>query len=81
MKILFLKDYKNGCCPRTNVQEMTFLILDDTRHWLSISNLSLKNMKVKGRQSPDHLLYVDFFSNFVKLSETVVQSSFVKSAF
>ena len=31
---------------------MTFLLIDRTRHWIRISNLFLKNIKVKGRQRP-----------------------------
>ena len=31
---------------------MTFLLIDGTRHWLRISNLFLKNVKVKGRHRP-----------------------------
>ena len=27
----------------------TILVIDGTRHWLSISNLFLENIKVKGR--------------------------------
>ena len=29
----------NGYCPRTKKKEMTFLVEDVTRHWLSRSNL------------------------------------------
>ena len=33
---------------------MTFLVVDSNRHWQCISNLSLKNIKVKGTQCPDY---------------------------
>ena len=33
---------------------MTFLVVNGRRHWLSISNLFLNNIKVKGRQYPDY---------------------------
>ena len=32
----------NGSCPRANEQEMTFLVIGDTRQWPSISKLFLK---------------------------------------
>ena len=39
---------------------MTFLIIGGKRHWLSISNLFKKNIKVKKRQCPDYILLEDF---------------------
>ena len=39
---------------------MTFLIIGGKRHWLSISNLFKKNIKVKKRQCPDYSLLEDF---------------------
>ena len=46
MKMLYLKGYKWLLSQR----KMTFLVIviDGTRHWLSISNLFEKNSKVKG---------------------------------
>ena len=32
----------NGCCPRNNKLELTFLVINGKRHWLAISNLFLK---------------------------------------
>ena len=29
----------NGCCPKTNEEEMTFLVIDGIRHWPNISKL------------------------------------------
>ena len=52
MKILYLRAL-SGCCLKINEYEMTFLVIDGMRHWLSISNL-LKNIKVKGCQCPDY---------------------------
>ena len=37
---------------------MTFLVIEDTRQWLSISNLFLYNIKVKGRQCLAYLTLV-----------------------
>ena len=37
----------NGCCPRTNESELTFLVIDGTRHWLSISYHLLNDIKWK----------------------------------
>ena len=33
---------------------MTFLVINGTPHWLCISNLFLKDVKVNRRQSPDY---------------------------
>ena len=46
---------------------MTFLVIDSTRHWLSISSLFLKQVKQKGHQCPD---YTYFF--FLLLSKTIL---------
>ena len=35
---------------------MTFLVIPGTRHWLNMSNLFSKNIKVKGHQCPIYLL-------------------------
>ena len=43
----------SGYCPRTSKEEMSFLVKDCTSHWLSITNLFLKNTKVEGCQCPD----------------------------
>ena len=32
---------------------MNFLVINGTRHWLSIPSIFMKNIKVKGRQCPD----------------------------
>ena len=40
---------------------MTFLVIDDTRQKLSISNLILKNIKVKGRQCPKILFVISSY--------------------
>ena len=37
----------SGCCPRTNKSEMTCLVIDGNRHWLSIQNLFRKTLKWK----------------------------------
>ena len=37
---------------------MTFLVIDGRMDWLSISNLFLKSIKVKGGPCPDHKLGV-----------------------
>ena len=42
----------NGCCPKTNEYGMTFLVIDGARHRPSVSDLLLKDIKVKGCQSP-----------------------------
>ena len=39
---------------------MTFLVTDSTRHWLNISNLVLRNIKVKWRQCSDYNLKKTF---------------------
>ena len=44
MKILYLKGYK---------WLLSFFVIDGTRYWLSISNLFIKSIKVKARQSQD----------------------------
>ena len=49
----------NGYFPRTNEQELTFSLIDGTRHWLSIQTSFLKNIRVKGRQCPDYKSEVD----------------------
>ena len=65
---------------------MTFLIIGGKRHWLSISNLFKKNIKVKKRQCPDYILLEDFnveteeegiaeFSNLYKLKNLVKQNT------
>ena len=52
MKSLYMKDYK-WFLPQ-NQGEKTFLVIDGTSYWLSISDHSLKDMKVKGCQCPDY---------------------------
>ena len=47
----------SGCCRRMNVRELTVLARDGTRHWLSISNVFLKNIKVKGSRCLDYEVY------------------------
>ena len=37
---------------------MTLFIIDGTRDWLSILNIFLKNIKVKGRQCLDYDFYL-----------------------
>ena len=52
MKILYLKGYNWLLFQNLRVKN-DFLVIDGTRHWLNISNLFRKNIKVKGRQRPD----------------------------
>ena len=35
----------SGCCPGTNEQEMTFLVIDGIRLWLRLSNNFFKKLK------------------------------------
>ena len=45
---------------RTNEQEMTFLVIDGTRDWLSKSSFFKKNIKVKGFWCPDYQPYATY---------------------
>ena len=42
---------------------MTLLVINGTRHWLSISNLFLKNIKAKGHQCPELILSCPYLFN------------------
>ena len=55
MKILYLKGYK-WLLSQNQQKRKTFLVIEDTRHWLSVPNFFKKNIKVKGRQCPDYYL-------------------------
>ena len=54
MKILYLKACK--WLLSQNKQELTFLVIDRTRHWLSISNLLEKKKHISARMSVPQLL-------------------------
>ena len=54
---------------------MTFLVIDRKKYRLSISNLSLKNIKVKGRQCRTRGIVFAICPNFGKVE---VQSTFVQ---
>ena len=49
MNFFYLRGYKWLLSQNQRVRN-AFLVIDGTRHWLSISNLFSKNLKVKGSQ-------------------------------
>ena len=52
MKILYFKDYKWLLSLNKQIRN-DFLVEDCSKHWLIISNLFFKDIKVKIRYSPD----------------------------
>ena len=69
MKNLYLKGYKWLLFWNKRI-EMTFLVIDSTRHWPSISNLFLENIKVKGCQCPYYKNYSLFPDDLIAGSTT-----------
>ena len=50
---------------------MTLFIIDGTRHWLSILNIFLKNIKVKERQCLDYGFYLFVYLKLHKQLECI----------